>query len=69
MCSGLRAGLGEHGADVLQRLLHLVGERGAREVPLGIPADLPGDVDLPARGDDAVAVAAWARATRRAAGS
>ena len=42
------AGFCEHGDDVFQRLLHLSAELFAREASFGIPADLAGDVDLPA---------------------
>ena len=56
--AGLR--LREHGANVLERLPYLVGKTLARETAMRIPADLSGDENLPAGGDDAVAVAARA---------
>src|SRR5258708_23964526 len=61
-----RAGLclREHGANVLERLPHLVGQRLAVETALRVPTDLPGDENLPAGGDDAVAVAAGPRPLR-----
>ena len=48
----LRAGvrLCQDGANVFQRLSDLIGQRGAVESPLRIPADLAGDENLPARG-------------------
>src|SRR5579863_1090519 len=61
-----RAGLclREHGANVLERLSHLVGQTLAVETALRIPADLPGDENLPAGGDDAVTVATGPRPLR-----
>ena len=60
-----RAGAGEHGDDVGERLAHLRGEVVAHEALLRIPADLPGDVHLPALGGDAVRIAARPRPARR----
>ena len=54
MCSGPRAGLGQHLDDVDERLLDLGDEIVAGELLLGVPADLAGDEHLPALGGDAV---------------
>ena len=46
--------IGEYGGDVLQRLADLAGEVVGFELLIAIPADLPGDVDLPSLGGDTV---------------
>ena len=51
------AGLGEHGDDIEQALAHLFDKGVAREPALRVPADLSGDVDLPAACRDSVCIA------------
>ena len=59
------AGASQHVDDVEERLASLRREIVAHEPLFRVPADLPGDVNLPALRGDAVRVAARARPARR----
>src|SRR5687767_336882 len=62
---GLAAGLRQDGEDVLERLAELPGEIARFPPALAGPADLAGDEDDLAAGDDAVREALGARPARR----